>query len=302
MQQHVLIIGADNFVGRKLSARLNDDGLTAVSLPTNATKGKIAAALNQASAVVSCTTGSAKAIELSAQNLFAAIRTASITHRVVHVSSMTVYGSVEGDIDENATINPRLGGYAAARVAAENLASDCSDVVTLRPGCEYGPEATHWSSRVALCLKHHQVGDLGVAGDGYCNLLYIDDLVTAIIQSLKMPGIAGQVFNLCSPESLTWNEYFIQFAKVLGAVPVRRITKRNLAIETKLLAVPRKIAELLLGKRTPLAPALPPSALGLFRQELRLNPTKATQMLGIQWTPITNGLIQTAEWIKTQKQ
>ena len=116
--------------------------------------------------------------------------------------------------------------------------------VVFRPGCEYGPGGELWSRRVAKWLLARRLGDLGAAGDGYCNLVHIDDLVHAVLLSLRRPAAVGQIFNLAAPDPPTWNEYLVKYAIALGAVPVKRISKRALALETKILAIPLKMLEI----------------------------------------------------------
>jgi nucleoside-diphosphate-sugar epimerase len=214
---------------------------------------------------------------------------------------MTVYGTVQGTISDSGPLYPGLGAYAAARIAAERMAESYPRVVTLRPGCEYGPECDAWSTRVAQWLIARRLGDLGAAGDGYCNLLFIDDLVTAIMAAIQQPDIDGQAFNLSTPEVVTWNDYFMRFAKALGATPVRRVTSRRLRCETKLIAPPLKILELTIGaqraKRWGIPAAIPPSILALCSQEIKLDVRKAQQLLGIRFTPVDTGLAATAAWI-----
>ncbi|MGD9841881.1 MAG: NAD-dependent epimerase/dehydratase family protein [Steroidobacteraceae bacterium] len=302
MSQRVLILGADNFVGKRVTTALTQ---TDWAQPFAVSNDTLQASIDTADCVISCTMGQPSHIEAIARTLFTAAKGLVKAPRIVHVSSMTVYGSASGLVDENTPLKSDLGTYAAARIAAEQLASSCSRVVTLRPGCEYGPDCTAWSERVARWLMAKRLGDLGAAGDGYCNLLFIDDLVTAIIAAAKLPGIEGQAFNLGTSEVLTWNDYFVRFAKALGAVPVKRINQRRLRVETKLLAPPLKIMELVFGARKSqqwaLPPAIPPSVLSVCSQEIKMNVSKAESMLGMHWTPVDAGLARTANWTHSQR-
>ena len=144
-----------------------------------------------------------------------------------------------------------------------------------------------------------RVGDLGRNGDGYCNLVYIDDVVEAVARALRQAELGGRTFNLSLPQPPTWNEYFIRYAKALDAVPVRRITNRRLKLETRLLAPPLKILQILAQRISPRAfrgiPApIPPSAAQLFRQEIRLSVRAAELEMGLCWTALNDGLGVTA--------
>ena len=258
------------------------------------------ASLENAWGVVNCITSSVGAISGGAAALFAAARALSDPPRIVYVSSQSVYGEASGDVDEASPPVGSLSAYGAAKVAAEREAAGAPSVVILRPGIIYGPGSSQWSERVAEWLVHHRLGDLGRAGDGYCNLVYVDDLIDAIMRALEGAGLSGKTFNLSLPQPPTWNEYFIQYAKALGAVPVSRITRRRLAIETKLLAPPLKILQMLAQKSLPRASRfvpepIPPSAAQLFRQEIRMSVRAAETTLGMRWMGLREGLAAAAD-------
>jgi 2-alkyl-3-oxoalkanoate reductase len=194
--------------------------------------------------------------------------------------------------------------YGKAKIAAEAEFADYRQAVILRPGIVYGPRGRHWTDRVGRWLTARRMGDLGAAGDGRCNLVYVEDLVTAISQCLRLPGVAGQVFNLAMAQPPSWNEYFISFARALGAVPVARISRRRLKIEGKLLAPPLKIAEIVSRKAgmaaIRLPEPIPPSLLRRCQQDIRLDVARAEQSLLLRWTALEDGLEQAARWFKQQ--
>ena len=314
MKQRILVLGAGGFIGRRVVAAL---AATPWATPVAAVHrsppppgaaetvrldAADAPALEQAvdfvDAVVNCVAGSPATIVAAARALSAVAGTSPHVRRVVHLSTMAVYGSAVGTVDESAALRGDVGAYAAAKVEAERIAATCGVTVTLRPGCVYGPGSIQWSERIARWLIARRVGDLGAAGDGTCNLVYVDDLVAAIIAALRLPRVAGEAFNVGSPEPPTWNEYFLSFARALGAVPVRRISGRQLTLETKLWAPPLKAAELALRfarlPRLQVPPPIPPSLLRSWGQEIRLDVRKASAVLGVAWTPVEVGLHETA--------
>ena len=131
-------------------------------------------------------------------------------------------------------------------------------------------------------------------------MVYIDDTVEVILRCLRQPGLHGKIFNLSLPQPPTWNEYFIRYAKSLGAVPVSRVTRRRLAGEVKLLAPPLKVLQILAQKLAPGALRLipepvVPSVARLFTQEIRMNVRAAETELGISWTDLSQGLDATAK-------
>jgi nucleoside-diphosphate-sugar epimerase len=217
------------------------------------------------------------------------------------MSSMAVYGAASGLVNESAPLAGK-DPYALAKIAAESDCGRYREAVVLRPGIVYGPRSRQWTERVGRWLVQRRVGDLGAAGDGCCNLVYVDDVIGAISQCLRLPGVAGQAFNLAMAQPPTWNDYFITFARQLDAVPVARIGRRRLKLETRLLAPPLKIAEILLARAhlraITLPEPIPPSLLRLWQQDMRLDVTRAEQTLQLRWTSLADGLRQSARWYR----
>ncbi len=292
--ERIVLFGASSSLGRRVLDALRTMPGTIAVVADTFEHGALRAAVRDASAMINTTMGTPGAITAAAGRMFEVLRSEAPSKRLVHVSSMTVYGNATGLCDELRPAVGPIAKYAAAHIAAEAEARKFPQAVILRPGCEYGPDCETWSGRVAAWLGDRRLGDLGAGGDGYCNLVFIDDLVRAVIASVSSAQAAGRVFNVAMAGPPTWNEYLIAFALALGATPVRRMTSRRWAIETKLLAPPLKIAELTLG-RLPfiscrLPPAIPPSFRHLSSQEIRLDVNAAELILGMQWTPFEAGL------------
>ncbi len=216
------------------------------------------------------------------------------------MSSMAVYGDATGTVTEDRRMIRGHGAYGDAKIAAEEAAQG-HDAVILRPGCIYGPGSTQWSLRPARLLAAHRLGDLGAAGDGCSNLVHVDDVVAAVLAGLRLPSGGARAFNLAMADAPDWNAYLVAYAQALGAVPVRRIGAKRLKIETKLLAPPLKIAEILagkIGKAEAVPPPIPPSLVRLFAQDIRLVPDRATAELAVAWTPLADGLAGAAAWAR----
>jgi nucleoside-diphosphate-sugar epimerase len=317
MKQIVLVLGANGFIGREvvaglaltdwatpilgvrqLSASSNDQferrAVEATSIQS------VSAALQGATSVVNCVAGDAGTIVRGTRVLFDAAKCLNPGRRIIHLSTMSVYGSAVGLVNETAPLRGDLGPYSEAKVAAEAMAAAYAQSVILRPGCVFGPRSEQWSIRIARLLLARRLGDLGSAGDGFCNLVHVSDVATAILRVLEEPRTDGRIFNLSSPEPPTWNEFLIKYATALRAVPVRRISQRRLRIEAKVLAPPLKVAEILgrackLDARR-LPPPMPPSLIRLMGQEIRLDTRRAEAELGLRLRGIDASVEETARW------
>lgn len=304
MKQRIVVLGADGFIGRRVvQALARSDWAEAIAAGRRPTAGdparvqvnatevaSLSAALKGAQGVVNCVSGSAETIRATTAALYQAA--AASQPIVVDFSSMSVYGPATGSLDEDAPLLADTGPYAAAKADLEKAAQAYGRAVRLRPGIVYGGGSPQWSARVAQWLHMRRVGDLGADGDGLCNLVHVDDVAAAVLAALQTPAALGRAYNLSLPSPPTWNEYFMAYAQALGAVPVRRIPGWQFKLE-KLAAIPLKVAEILAQKaklKLALPPPIPPSMPGLWRQEIRLDPRRAEQELGLRWKPLAEGL------------
>lgn len=308
MTDRIVVLGGRGFIGR---AVMNDLAAADWAAPHAASRHstdlrldatdavQLSKALHDCSGIVNCVGGSATTMRANADALAAALRTAAPALRIVHLSSMAVYGPVTGLIDETAPLDTTLGDYAAAKVYAEQaLRAVRPDTIILRPGIVYGSGSPQWTIRIARLLEARRLGDLGANGDGYCNLVHTQDVAGSVTRCLQSDDARGSSFNLSMPDPPTWNQYLTRFALQMRAVPVRRIGARRLRIESVLLAPPLKILEIGLERlhisTASLPPPIPPSFLRLCRQEIRLDTRRAEATLGLRWMPLEAGLAEAA--------
>jgi len=315
-RQRILVLGASGFIGRRIVRMLTlSDWAVPIAASRSAAPhptGSIETlrldatqpaamrdALQGVAGVVNCVAGDSGSIVGSAKALFTAVAPLTPLPRIVHLSTMMVYGTTVGTVDESAALKGDWDDYSAAKVEVEHLARACNSVVQLRPGIVYGPDSPIWSGQVGQWLRQRRLGDLGKAGEGYCNLVHVDDVVEAVQRALRMSGIEGQVFNLSLPSPPTWNDYFHQYATALGTTVVP-ISRRRLWLEQYLLAPPLKVAELASRKLTFRSrPPVPirPWFVRLCGHALRMDVRKAERALGMSWTPLDQGLRESAAWL-----
>ena len=336
----VLVIGGSGFIGRRIVAGLAATGRHCVaSLSRHAQPGGIGCdsiqgdcrdsvvlrrALQEVDVVVNSVMGDRSSIEEGATRLAAAAG-AHPGLRIVHLSSMAVYGRRTGLVREADAPGEGLNGYARAKVAAEAAlqrhAAAGGAVVILRLGCVYGPGSSQWVLRIADWLNAGRLGDLGAAGEGWSNLVHVDDAVSAVIAALQPPlggrGDASEatraaVYNLAATDSPRWNGYFIDLASAIGLPPVPKLTARRLRRESLLYAPPLKLAERVVARAGAHWPSLrawsdvlpqgmPPSLLSLFARQIRLDSSASAKLDGLSWTPYERGLAESARWYLGQR-
>lgn len=318
----VVVLGAGGFIGGKLVRALAPSGsgpVVGAIRPGRdiaplagaefvrcdvANARSTESALDGADFVVNCIGGTDRGMVATARALFAAARRMP-PRRIVHLSSIAVYGNAEGVVNEDTALTAPVNHYGRAKRVCEQIVADYvhdgGDAVVLRPSCVHGPGSDLWTARLARLLRSGRIGDLGEAGDGVCNLIFIDDLVAAIIAALRKPGLSGETFILSDPTRLTWNEFLIRFAGLIGATPVRRLPTRRLALERSLYAPALRLARLA-GRRGLFDPALVPDAITpslttLMSQRIRFSSAKADARLGVRRTELETALEAGARWV-----
>ena len=320
----VLVLGGSGYIGSRLCNLLHEsDWAQPVSASRSPTAGAshvqrlhhlqvdtrdtaaLAAGLRGFDAVVNCVAGNASSIAQGAKGLVQAAL-ASGCQRIIHLSSMSVYGAIEGDVTEQSEAGPSLGWYSRAKCEAERHIAGFADAggnaVVLRPGCVWGPGSELWVGRIGRWLRAGRLGDLGVAGDGWSNLVHVDDVCRAIGSALSDRSPPGEVrtFNLAAGDSPRWNQYFIDLALAIGATPVRRISPGRLKLDAWLAGPALKLTQRALqaigGSTARVPDPLPPGLLGLWQRHLRLDATRADTQLQIEWTSYNACMRQSADW------
>lgn len=148
------------------------------------------------------------------QNVIDACREFGVT-QLVHISSMSVVdwaGSAEaGPVNEQAALEPQpedRGAYTRAKLEAEQLVTAAATAglpcVILRPGQIFGGGIPLINGAVARAAA----GRWLVLGDGRLELplVYLDDVVDAIIAAVDKNLVGGEVIQLIDRETLTQTE------------------------------------------------------------------------------------------------
>lgn len=301
----VMVLGGRGFVGRRVVSQLQDQGdVEVVVASRSAGAGGIAVdsrneadmtrALQGVNVVVNCVTGDGAAISEGARALVnAALK--SGRPRIVHLSTMSVYGSQEGLITEDAPLVDDLGWYGHAKIEAEGhmdrYASQGGEVVILRPGVIIGPDSDPWVRRFLRWIQAGRLGDLGPMGDGPANLVDVEDVGQAVVKAIRfgLDERRSAAFNLVAPDSPRWNEYFQDLSVRTTSRPLERWGRRRLKAEVLCLGVPLKLMERMaakLGKHSwTWHEGIPPSLAALWMRHIELSSSAASRQLRVEWTP-----------------
>ncbi len=206
--QRVLITGAGGFIGGRIAEVLHGSGCAQVRagvrrwagaarigrLPVEivpcdlADARQVDAACDGVTAVVQCASVTGPESEAPLRNLLEAAHRRGVT-RVVHLSTTEVYGAVAGDVDEEHPLGPAQSDYARAKIAAERVCAEYVarglPIVILRPTIVYGPFSEVWTVKFVQRLLSGRWSLPEESCRGTCNLLYVDDLVAAIVLALR---------------------------------------------------------------------------------------------------------------------
>jgi nucleoside-diphosphate-sugar epimerase len=190
-------------------------------------KAQIAQAIAGGTCVIHCAKGSEESITQGTRNMLEAALRQKV-RRFIHLSTAEVYGNPGGEIDEMFPYQYTGSPYGDSKIEAEKLCWDYYGkglpVAVIRPSIVYGPFSKTWTVEIALKLRSGNWGIFKDHGDGVCNLIYIADLVSAIMLAARDESAIGQAFNLNGPETPTWNEYFQRFNAALG-LPELKVTE-----------------------------------------------------------------------------
>jgi nucleoside-diphosphate-sugar epimerase len=144
------------------------------------------------------------------RNLLSAAEGARV-RKFVHISTAWVYGTnLNGSaIDES--FPARLTGdvYGDSKVAAEKVVLDYGGkgvlpVTVLRPALCYGPHDWKFLPRVIESLRGKVPLMVG-PGDHRAPLVFAGDVAECAVVAALSDQADGQVFNVASPERVTWN-------------------------------------------------------------------------------------------------
>ncbi|MBO9513543.1 MAG: NAD(P)-dependent oxidoreductase [Variovorax sp.] len=179
----------------------------------------LARAIEGCDAMVHAIVGDGAQIVAAAEAAVEACRLAGV-RRLVYLSSASVHGQnpPPGTNDFSALRDDHPSEYNNAKVRAERVLRDASaagvEICMLRPGIVYGPRC-QWFVGMPRALRSGQAF-LVEGGEGFCNHIYVDNLIHAIELGLTHARATEGPFYVADDTCLSWREFYRPVANALG--------------------------------------------------------------------------------------
>lgn len=212
---------------------------------------QIAQAMAGATSVVHCAVGDRDVIIQGTKNLLEAALRLGVDS-FVYLSTAEVYGNVSGSIDEMSPYQYTGKEYGDSKIEAEKLCWRFYEkglpVSVLRPTIVHGPFSATWTIGFAENIQSGNWGIFKDYGEGICNLVYVDDLVSAILLAVSDKNAVGEAFNINGPELITWNRYFGKLAEALGLPELHEIHPTRSKLKSTTMEPVRRSASYVLNR------------------------------------------------------
>jgi len=230
---------------------------------------------------------------------FLEIARARSIRRFVYVGSVGFYRVRPGEpIREDSPCCP-WNAYEASKLEAERIVlrhgqTHGLPVTVLEPSAIYGPRAR---VGIPMMLRLIERGWFPYIDSGHhrLNMVYVSDVVEALIQALQSPQAVGQRLIIGGPSSPTYREIFQTVAKLLGVDPPQRNVSYPVA---KAFARLIEIGAKLTGRSPPFASAY----LDYAARDMIVDSSRAQQVLGYRpRVDLEEGMRCTVEWFRSGK-
>ncbi len=273
--------------------------------------------------VVHCAVGGRDVTVNGTANVLQAAREAGV-QRVVHVSTIDVYGGEAGEMLESQPLRRTGALYGDSKIEAEEVCQTAAAGLPLsiiRPTIVYGPFSNLWTVEFAQRLQRRPWTLPRERAGGICNAVYVDDVIQGILLGLTHPAAVGQAFNISGAETPTWFDYFTALNHHMGLPPITAESSTMALVHAWLTKPIRDGAKFALRRFKPQITALyqrsalAKRAMKSTEAMLRAAPTpgefrlygrtatypigKAQQLLGYRPRfPLDDGLRLSAAWLR----
>lgn len=145
---------------------------------------------------------------------------ASGATRLVHVSSVAVYGFAEGNLSEDLPLSPTSQAYSQSKAAGEQVAMRLGaesglPVTAIRPSGVFGPGSRFFTGTFMKRASRRPIRMVG-NGTGTQPVIFIDDVIDLLLVVASHPAAVGEVFNCSIDPPPTQREYVQAYGKLIG--------------------------------------------------------------------------------------
>ncbi len=192
---------------------------------------KVEAAVKQSDIVIHLAAGDRKTIVKGTKIVAKTARKHQV-ERFIHMSSAAVYGlrPDPSHIKEDAPLKYTGNPYSDAKIDAEKIVQreirKGLNAVILRPRIIYGPYSVY-VTKIFSSIIHNKFL-LVDNGSGACNCVYIDNLIHAIILSIRQDGAVRETFFITDGERKTWGEFYKAFLESLDDIELVSVSSHLL--------------------------------------------------------------------------
>jgi len=228
MQNSILVTGSEGFIGKRLVQALRKKGYAVIEFDVK--KGnnlldyeQCKKACRNCYATVHCAAvldEESKALwnvnVLGTENIIRASAENKVK-RFIFLSTAGVYGDVNGIADEKTRTKP-VTGYEKSKVQAEKVVEayrELIGVTILRPAIVLGANE-YWRKIIRQISKGFPI--IG-SGKNKWHLVYVNDLVDAIVFCLENEKAVGKTLNVAADDVLTLEQLVLGIKEALGLKP-----------------------------------------------------------------------------------
>lgn len=213
--------------------------------------------------------------------------------RFVYLSSVAVYGVNRAPLVDETMPTPVVGqAYPDSKIAAEQIVrAGAVPWVIVRPASTYGPAGGAWTVGPIEQIKAGRLVLLG-QDRGLVTTGYIANVVDGLLLALAHPAATGETFNLCDDRAVTFREFYLAYARMLGKTSLPTVPGW---FATLARTPPARLARRLLGR-----PTIGPWSLHFRRNPSQFSIAKAQRLLG--YAPAVDfaaGMRRTEAWLRS---
>ncbi len=219
-----------------------------------------------------------RSVHVSGTRMLAEAAADAGARRLVHVSSVGIYGDTRGSVaTEGMDARPEdpyeLSKWEGEEVAREIAARTGLPLVVLRPAGVYG----RWDRRLLKLFRGIARGRFVMIGPGTCryHLVHVDDVAAAVLLALNHPAAVGEDFIVAGPEAVTLSDLVARIARLAGRpVPPLRLPLPLVMLAARVVAA--------VCRPLGVEPPLYPERVAFFTKDRAYSIEKARRTIGFE--------------------